>query len=185
MMSQIDPHLREQVLQRDKCRCRECGIQVILEKGLMSNIHHIQPRSAGGLDVLENLITLCEPCHVTKLGHTFMLSDRSPDSYPGFIKWMIREIAINLLFQAEYLNPRDFPARQVAADLQKAVEALQSVFPLFDHCPPGGTEIDWTKKKSTEAELNDVIEGLKISYGSHEYQRGLDEILQRFWQERS
>lgn len=94
---------------------------------------------------------------------------------------MIREIAINLLFQAEYLNPRDFPARQVAADLQKAVEALQSVFPLFDHCPPGGTEIDWTRRQPDESELNDVIEGLKISYGSHEYQRGLDEFLRRYW----
>jgi hypothetical protein len=111
----------------------------------------------------------------------FMLSDLPSDSYPGFIKWLLRDIAINLLFHAEYLNPRDFSATQTAASLQKAVEALQSAFPLFDLCPPGGTEIDWTKKKSTEAELNDVIEGLKISYWSHEYQKGLDEFLQRFW----
>lgn len=110
-----------------------------------------------------------------------MLSDLASNSYPGFIKWLIRDIAINLLFQAEHLSPRDFPATQVAANLQKAVEALQSVFPLLDLCPPGETEIDWTKKKSTEAELNDVIEGLKISYWSHEYQKGLDEFLQRYW----
>jgi len=114
-----------------------------------------------------------------------MLSYLASNSYPGFIKWLIRDIAINLLFQAEYLNPRDFPATQVAANLQKAVEALQSVFPLFDLCPPGGTEIDWTKKPSSKSELNDVIEGLKISYESHEYQRGLDEFLQRFWKEPS
>lgn len=110
-----------------------------------------------------------------------MLSDRPADSYPGFIKWSIREIAITLLFYSEYLNPRDFPVTQVADDLQKAVEALKSVLPLFEHCPKGGTEIDWTKKPSTESELNDVIEGLKISYWSHEYQRGLDEFLQRYW----
>lgn len=181
MMSEIDRQLREQILQRDNYRCRECGIRVIRGKGVRSHIHHIQPRSAGGLDALENLITLCEPCHTTKFGHTFMLSDLPSDSYPGFIKYLLREIAINLLFQAEYLNPRDFPATQVAASLQKAVEALQSAFPLFDLCPPGGTEIDWTKKLSSESELPDVIEGLKIAYGSHEYQKGLDEFLQRFW----
>src|SRR5574337_2225596 len=110
-MSEIDRQLREQVLQRDKYRCRECGIRVVQGKGLKPHMHHIQPKSAGGLDELVNLITLCEPCHVTKLGHTFMLSDLPPDSYPGFIKWLIREIAINLFFQAEHLDPRDFPAR--------------------------------------------------------------------------
>lgn len=184
-MPEIDRQLQEQVLQRDSYRCRECGIRVIRGKGLRPNTHHIQPKSAGGLDAPDNLITLCEPCHVTKLGHTFMLSDRPPDSYPGFIKWLIREIAINLFFQAEHLDPRDFPATQVAANLQKAVEALQSAFPLFDLCPPGGTEIDWTRRQPDESELNDVIEGLKISYKSHEYQKGLDEILRRFWEERS
>jgi len=110
-----------------------------------------------------------------------MLSDRPPDSYPGFIKWSIREIAINLLFQAEYLNPRDFPATQVAGDLRIAVKVLRKVLPLLDLCPKGGTEIDWTRRQPDESELNDVIEGLKISYGSHEYQRGLDEFLRRYW----
>lgn len=180
-MSGLDPQLRAEILQRDNYRCRECGVAVIREKGLKPHIHHIQPKSAGGLDELVNLITLCEPCHVTKLGHTFRLSDRPPDSYPGFIKYMIREIAINLLFYAEHLDPRDFAAGQVASDLQKAVDALKTVFPLIELCPQGGTEIDWTQHKSTEAELNGVIEGLKISYGSHEYQRGLDEFLQRYW----
>lgn len=180
-MSEIDRQLREQVLQRDNYRCRECGIRVIRGKGLRPNIHHIQPKSEDGPDALENLITLCEPCHTTKFRHMFMLSDLPSDSYPGFIKWSLREIAINLLFQAEYLNPRDFSATQVAANLQKTVEALQSAFPLFDLCPPGGTEIDWTRRQPDESELNDVIEGVKISYKSHEYQKGLDEILKKYW----
>lgn len=178
-MSELDPQLRDAILQRDNYRCRECGVAVLREKGLRPHIHHIQPKSAGGLDELVNLITLCEPCHVAKLGHTFMLSDRPPDFYPGFIKWSIRDIAINLLFHSEHLDPRDFPATQVANGLQKAVAALETILPLFQHCPKGGTEIDWTQHKSNEAELNGVIEGLKISYGSHEYQRGLDDFLQR------
>ncbi len=156
-------------------------MRVIREKGVRPHIHHIQAKSAGGLDALDNLITLCEPCHSTKYGHIHMLSDRPSDSYPGFIKWLMRDIAINLLFQAEYLNSRDFPAAQVDADLQKTVEALQSIFSLFKFCSLGGTKIDWTKEKPNEAELNDVVEGLKVSYWSHEYQKGLDQYLRRYW----
>ena len=180
-MSEIDRRLRNEVLHRDNYRCRECGILVIRGKGVRPHIHHIQPRSAGGLDSPDNLITLCEPCHSSKYGHTHMLSDRPPDSYQGFIKWLIREIAINLLFYSEYLDPRDFPAKQIATELQTAVKALRKVLPLFDLCPQGGTEIDWTREPSSESELNDVIKGLRISYGSHEYQKGLDAILKRYW----
>jgi len=180
-MSEIDRQLRKEILERDNYRCRECGIRVIRGRGVRPHIHHIQPKSADGLDTQDNLITQCEPCHSTKYGHTHMLSDRPPDSYPGFIKWSIREIAINLLFYSEYLNPRNLPASQVARDLRSAVEAMQSIFPLLELCPPGGAEIDWTRKRSTESELNDVIEGLKMSYWSHEYQKGLDAILKRYW----
>ena len=181
MMSEIDQQLREKVLQRDNYRCRECGIRVIRGKGVRPHINHIQPKSTGGLDALDNLITLCEPCHSTKYGHTRMLSDRPSNSYPGFIKWSIRDIAINLLFHSEHLDPRDFPARQVASDLKLAIKALRKVLPLFECCPKGGTVIDWTKDGSNEAELIGVIEGLRISYWSHEYQKGLDEFLQRYW----
>ena len=180
-MSKLDPRIREEVLRRDNYRCRECGIRVILGKALKQHTHHIQPKSAGGPETLDNLITLCEPCHTTKLGHMFMLSDLPSNSYPGFIKWLIRDIAINLLFYSEYLDPKDFPARQVAADLQMTVKALRKIFSLFELCPSGGSEIDWTRKPSSESELYDVIEGLKISYWSHEYQRGLDEILKKYW----
>lgn len=185
MMSEIDQQLRNQVLQRDNYRCRECGVQVVHENGLKPHIHHIQPKSAGGLDALDNLITLREPCYKTRAHiHAFRSISRFlPRLY--YVEWMIREIAIDLLFQAEHLNPRDFPARQVAADLQKAVEALQSVFSLFDLCPPEGTEIDRIRRQPDESDLNDVIEGVKISYKSHEYQKGLDEFLQRFWKEPS
>lgn len=110
-----------------------------------------------------------------------MLSDRPPDSYPGFIKWMIRDIAINLLFHSEHLDPRDFPTQLVARDLQKAVDALKTAFPLLDLCLQDGTEIDWIQHKSSQAELDGVIEGLKISYRSHECQRGLDDFLQKYW----
>ena len=50
--------LRRQVLQRDGYACQCCGGTDYLE------IHHIKARHRGGADSPENLITLCEACHM-------------------------------------------------------------------------------------------------------------------------
>jgi len=50
--------LRQQILHRDAWRCQSCGTMTNLE------VHHIQFRSQSGSDSEENLITLCEACHV-------------------------------------------------------------------------------------------------------------------------
>jgi 5-methylcytosine-specific restriction endonuclease McrA len=49
--------LKGKVLRRDGWRCQVCGITINLE------VHHIQPRSDLGSDVVDNLITLCAGCH--------------------------------------------------------------------------------------------------------------------------
>ena len=46
--------LRQQVLERDKYTCRQCGCT----DGLMY-VHYVVPKRLGGLDALDNLITLC------------------------------------------------------------------------------------------------------------------------------
>lgn len=54
------PQIRQQVLERDRytCQGRECrGEYKVLD------VHHKIPLSKGGTDDLENLITLCSPCH--------------------------------------------------------------------------------------------------------------------------
>ena len=48
----------EAVLSRDNYTCQCCRTK----KGTM-NTHHILPKSQGGSDEMENLITLCESCH--------------------------------------------------------------------------------------------------------------------------
>ena len=55
----IAPGRRSDVLRRDRYRCRApgCGNNRFLE------VHHIQPRSRGGGNKLENLVTLCSGCH--------------------------------------------------------------------------------------------------------------------------
>lgn len=50
--------LRRRTLRRDGYACRRCGAD---DRTLQA--HHVVPRSAGGPDALENLLTLCRPCH--------------------------------------------------------------------------------------------------------------------------
>ncbi len=55
----IPPALRREVLARDRhrCRVRGCGHTRFLE------VHHLVPRSEGGGNEPENLVTLCASCH--------------------------------------------------------------------------------------------------------------------------
>lgn len=44
-----------------KCRkyvCESCG-----EKSSQTHLHHILPKSKGGLDISSNLVEVCPPCH--------------------------------------------------------------------------------------------------------------------------
>jgi 5-methylcytosine-specific restriction endonuclease McrA len=54
--------LRHKVLARDKWRCQSCGSMNNLQ------VHHLQPRSQLGSDVLQNLISLCAECHAKRHG---------------------------------------------------------------------------------------------------------------------
>ncbi len=50
---------RRRVFERDKGICQECGQAVTTFE-----CDHIYPRASGGDDSLENLRTLCKPCHI-------------------------------------------------------------------------------------------------------------------------
>lgn len=54
--SKIIKNPRE-ILKRDKHKCQLCGSVFNLE------VHHIQPKSKGGKNYSDNLITLCKTCH--------------------------------------------------------------------------------------------------------------------------
>ena len=53
----LPPETRRAVLDRDGHKCFFCGATENLE------VHHLLPRSQGGGDVLENLLTVCTKCH--------------------------------------------------------------------------------------------------------------------------
>jgi ferredoxin len=54
--------IRRQVLEHDHYTCQGCGIS---EKECYRSldVHHIIPYNKGGLDTLDNLMTLCPKCH--------------------------------------------------------------------------------------------------------------------------
>ena len=53
--------LRASVLERDDFTCYRCEKRSANGKGL--SVHHLTPRDEGGPDALNNLVTLCNPCH--------------------------------------------------------------------------------------------------------------------------
>lgn len=55
----MNEETRQQVRERDDHKCRFCETEENL------HTHHIIPRSAGGSDDKENLITVCQSCHNT------------------------------------------------------------------------------------------------------------------------
>jgi 5-methylcytosine-specific restriction endonuclease McrA len=56
--------LRAAVLARDGWTCQQCGARA-------TDADHIIPRSAGGLDDLANLRSLCGRCHHRATGQMF------------------------------------------------------------------------------------------------------------------
>lgn len=60
----ISLRLRYKIFQRDNYRCRYCGGTP--EEGYQLHVDHIIPRSKGGKDIEENLITSCNLCNEGK-----------------------------------------------------------------------------------------------------------------------
>ena len=50
--------LRRRVFERDGYRCQQCGKAGRLEA------HHVVELAAGGVDSMENVLTLCRGCHI-------------------------------------------------------------------------------------------------------------------------
>ena len=74
---------RQRVLDRDGHACRFCGIdddKHIDEYDRGLSAHHIVPKSDGGRDAPENLITVCKSCHRTlEATHAKAVAQLEPD----------------------------------------------------------------------------------------------------------
>lgn len=58
---------RREVFERDGWRCVYCTSPVTLDTG---HVDHVNPRSRGGSDELENLAAACAPCNLSKGART-------------------------------------------------------------------------------------------------------------------
>ena len=56
--------MRMQILERDSFRCLACGQRPSEDPNVILNIHHIRPWTNYGATTPENLITLCQTCHL-------------------------------------------------------------------------------------------------------------------------
>lgn len=62
-MGKISKSLRFEILTRDGYQCRYCGTSA---QNTVLHIDHVLPRSAGGQDASENLVTACIDCNFGK-----------------------------------------------------------------------------------------------------------------------
>lgn len=173
---------KRRVWQRDGNRCQECGIRVAARGGAKPQTHHMIPRSAGGSDDAGNLVTLCQPCHATKLGHTFMLPQTQVEDYPQYIKWFLWDLSTNLLAYAAAYDPMRPPAAPtVLAMLASSIKILQNVNGLVAQCEQqgiGSGEMRLPRSLEEERqELESIIVGLRLAWHSHHTQRALDHII--------
>ena len=69
---------------RNKYTCQRCkkSLKDLKKNNIQLQVHHIKPKSQGGTDVPENLVTLCENCH--KQVHEYLKKNKA-------VKFKIKE----------------------------------------------------------------------------------------------
>jgi 5-methylcytosine-specific restriction enzyme A len=73
---------RAATLERDGDTCQRCGATV---RTSTLHVHHVLPRSEGGLTALDNLLTVCERCHpIVERERSVFLDRKQCDTSPIF-----------------------------------------------------------------------------------------------------
>jgi 5-methylcytosine-specific restriction endonuclease McrA len=95
----VSPKLWRQVFERDNGFCQYCGEDLLsnFNHYWSATVDHIQHRSEGGPDTLENLVLACTPCNgmLSKSQHRssvetrreFVLNRREEEAI-GFSEWI-------------------------------------------------------------------------------------------------
>jgi hypothetical protein len=100
----------------------------------------------------------------------------------NFVKWILWEVATNLLADAELVDPRNFAATDIANTLKTCQKALRSVIRLSEDLKefekpdlkyPGADKVDQREL------LEIVIEGLRVGWWAMQTSRNLDRLLAR------
>lgn len=75
--------LSKKTKERDHWECQRCGSRGGQKGDSILHAHHILPKSKGGEDRLDNLITVCHDCHEQIHGHPIPLPDAANLDAPG------------------------------------------------------------------------------------------------------
>ena len=83
-----EENVKSYVRERDNYTCQKCNkhIEDLKKKDMQLQVHHIKPKSQGGTNVPNNLITLCKKCH--KQVHEYLKKNKK-------IKFTIKEYKEN------------------------------------------------------------------------------------------
>ena len=69
-----EENIKSYVRKRDNYTCQKCNKHIKDLQNIKLQVHHILPKSKGGTNVPNNLITLCEKCH--KQIHEYLKSNK-------------------------------------------------------------------------------------------------------------
>jgi 5-methylcytosine-specific restriction endonuclease McrA len=94
--------MRMRIYERDKGLCRCCLKPVKFTSGDWDqhHTHHVLYRSAGGLDVTSNLISLCMKCHQAEHGHLLEI-EGNPDQLCTLTKFKFTDAGREVVRQWE------------------------------------------------------------------------------------
>ena len=81
-----EENIKSYIRKRDNYTCQRCNKHIKDLNNIKLQVHHIKPKSQGGINVSSNLITLCEHCH--KQVHEYLKQNKK-------IKFKIREYKEN------------------------------------------------------------------------------------------
>lgn len=85
-MAKVNPDTKRAVWIRDRYRCRYCGVSVLapgpnIPNEMAATVDHKVPRSKGGDNTKDNLVTSCARCNAAK----------ASDDYEGFRRIPVQE----------------------------------------------------------------------------------------------
>ncbi|OHB76694.1 MAG: hypothetical protein A2Z25_17880 [Planctomycetes bacterium RBG_16_55_9] len=86
------------------------------------------------------------------------------------LKWSLWEIGLNLAYSGFCINANDFPKSKIAASLEGAIAALESLQTFINDIVTDGEFLEIT-------DLQELFESIGIAHGSHDAQQTLDRII--------
>jgi len=101
-MSKISRGIRESILERDNRECQGCARG---SSNVQLHVHHRTPKSDGGSDEEQNLLTLCKDCHNT-------IHNLPANIAPDGIEIITRQLGVGHLIDCSLLDCKNEKGNQ-------------------------------------------------------------------------